>query len=185
MVLVAICGALGLVTIPLIEIEPTPATRWPAVAAIVLVLVVAIVVRRHKPHRAMDELKPLLRNPARTGRKPWLIVDKQFSLTVPDSGGLGRDAHIDVQLVVLNNSKRLLGTIEFPISGSNRIRQGDLDVTANVGGLPAMQIDVRYVDGNSPIGVVPMPAPGLNPRDTIGIRLQFLWPGMANMLGGT
>lgn len=164
----------------LFDITPTPAQRWAIIAASVLVFVGVVAVRRRKPIGAMREFKPLLSNPARHGRKPWAIVEKRCSVVVAGVGGLGRDAHIEFDLVVLNRSKHALGRVEFAISGGSWVQEGDLDIWVEVGGQAKACAPVRCSDGHSPIIVIPMLAPGLAPEDTVTVRLWWLWPGLAN-----
>lgn len=181
---VAACGLLGLVSVRFIEITPSPLAK--AVILIVGVLLVGGVaaVGHYKPHRGGDELKPLLRNRARRRGGPWLVIDKTFLIHVPDQGGLRRDASLEVTVFLRNRSRRTLGYVEFPIAGDSWVRAGDLDVVAEVDGQPT-HAEVRYVDGNSPIVVVPMAAPGLRPGNDVAVLLRWTWPGMANMRSGT
>lgn len=168
----------------LVEVTPTPFERWAIVAIGILLLIGATAVGRYRPHRGNDELKPLLRNLARQGRRPWIVTDKTYCIHVPSQGGLRRDASLEVNVILQNRSRRMLGKIDFPIAGDSRVRAGDLTVVAEVDHR-ATHAEVRYVDGNSPIVAVPMPAPGLLPGKEIPIRLRWTWPGMANMRGGT
>jgi hypothetical protein len=182
--IIAACGLLGLVTVRLVEITPTPVQKAIIVAVAILLLIGVSAIRRYKPHRGQDELRSFMRNPARRGRKPWVVTDKTFLIDVPDQGGLRRDASLDVTVLLHNRSRRSLANVEFPIAGDSRVRPGDLEIAADIDGSPT-HIDVRYVDGNSPIVVVPMPTPGLSRGEKASIRLRWTWPGMANMRGGT
>lgn len=177
--LLALSGAFGLVSIPLVRIG-LPTVLRVILALLALIVVIIWTLASQLPQDLPRRLRVLAANNSRASRA-YVLTSKHLVVEVSRHGGARRDARCLWQYGVHNGSGEVVAEVRLPLLGEVAVEEGDLEVLTAVDGRALGRAWVDYRDNYSPTVVVQLPAPGLPPNADAKVTLAYTWPGLARI----
>lgn len=178
---IAVLTALGAVQLHLIEWTPPTWLRISSIGLLALAVALWTVLQRLGAPVDDAGLAFIDRNPVRSARLPWTKSAIGVDVTVAEGAAVRRDADVTWKFQVTNRSRRPVTEFQFALSGSARLRAGDLRVASRINDAPWLRdTPLDYRDGFSPVVRVVADAPGLPPGRAMTVTLRYRWPSLSH-----